>query len=114
MKKQVGLLDLKGTKGPISSEDHDVEGLKELLVLRDRVATKWRSGTNDLLAARNVELLERIKSFESRVDSMLRIPVKPKDLKKRWAELLNDYERTLNQAVAYASRHLDIDHTAAA
>ena len=93
-------------KGPSDTNLFDVEGLKAVQELHERASIKWHAGTNDLLAARNVELLDKIRSFENRIESMLRIPNKPKDLNKRWLELLNEYERTLNQAIAYASRHL--------
>lgn len=111
--KKLGPSAVLEVKGPIDTNQHDVAGLREVEKVQELAATKWRTGTNDLLAEKNVELLDKIRSLESRVESMLLIPNKPKDLKKRWLELLNEYERALNQAIAYASRHLDMDRPAA-
>jgi hypothetical protein len=48
-----------------------------------------------------------MSAIESRLDSLRLIYPKPKELKKRWTETLDEYEHTINLAIAYAARHVN-------
>ena len=100
----------------MSSTDYskftDPEGMKQLAELRDRIADRWLPGTSDVLRSRNPELLDKIKNVESRLNSLLVIADKPKELRTKLKDTLDDYERVCNQAIAYAARHLTTDAVA--
>jgi hypothetical protein len=59
-----------------------------------------------VLKVKNPELLEKMDKIESRLNSLLAIAGKPKELEKKQAETLDEYERAVNIAIAYAARHL--------
>ena len=84
----------------------DEKGISEYKDLVERVAPRWRDGTFALLKEKNTKLFDQIENLESRIQSLLIIPVKPKPLLKEWATTLDDYERAMNCAIAYAERHL--------
>jgi hypothetical protein len=84
----------------------DQEGLKEWTDMCGRISSKWPAGANEILKQKNQQLWESISRLESGANSFLIIKDKPKEVKKLWAKLLNEYERTCNMAIAYASRHL--------
>jgi hypothetical protein len=74
---------------------------------------KWRAGTLEVLQAHNKELIEKLDNLESQIDSLLRIERDhngmPKELKKEWRTVLDNYEQAANCAIAYANRHLDAE-----
>jgi hypothetical protein len=88
-------------------------GIKDWKNLVDRVSTKWRAGTLEVLQAHNKELIVKLDSLESQIDSLLRIERDhnglPKELKKDWRDVLDKYEQVVNCAIAFAARYLDAE-----
>lgn len=83
----------------------DPEGLKELKVVRDRIAEKWRAGTFDILQQKNPELLRKFDNLESQIDSLLILTNKTREIKKKWAAVLSEYEKVALMCITFASRH---------
>lgn len=90
----------------INENEVDLVGLEEFKKLAARVGDRWRVGTLEVLRQRNPELIQKMEALETQIDSLLLITPKPKELKKRYADLLEQYEQTINMAIAYADRHL--------
>lgn len=89
----------------------DHAGIKDWKDLLDRVSNKWRAGTLEILQAHNTELLAKLDNLESQIDSLLRIERDhngmPKELKKEWKRVIDDYEKVVNCCIAFANRRLD-------
>ena len=67
----------------------------------------WPSGTMAILEARNPELLKKLNSIESRLDSLILILNKPPQLKREFDKTLEEYEHTIGLCSEYARRHSD-------
>ena len=83
----------------------DPEGMELLWEVEDRIAPRWRLRTLSILQERNQELLRRLEVADIKVNSLLVIKDKPKELQKRLKDALVEYENVYNLAIAYAARH---------
>lgn len=90
-----------------TAESVDQAGVKDWESLRSRIEPRWRHGMMVVLKAKNPELLGKMSTLEEQIQSMILITPKSRPLKKMWQDMLDEYERACNCAVAYASRHLD-------
>jgi len=67
------------------------------------------AGTTEILASKNPELLAKINSLENKINSLLGIKTKSRELKKRWSDVLAEYEAAINMAITYSARHAEAD-----
>jgi hypothetical protein len=84
----------------------DFEELDQLRVVVDRVGPKWPAEAMAILKDKNQPLLDRLSSLESQLDSLILMVPKPAMLKKDFKTKLEDYEKTIEMCIDYASRHI--------
>lgn len=87
-------------------EKIDQGAYDEFVAANKRIGDKWPDGAQDILEQRNPELLSEFYKQQSILDSLVLIKSKPAPLKKQWREALAEYERTGEQCIIYAKRHL--------
>ena len=98
----------KGITREIGNDAEAVDPM-EMKLLKDIVddfAAKWRKGTMEVLESRNPQLLQELSRHESRIDSLLLLSRKPKQLVKQLHEELAAYKKTAEMCMVYADRHL--------
>lgn len=86
--------------------DHD--GGEKLREMFARIGDRWPSKCIAILKEKNPPLLEKLLSLESHMDSLLLIPYKPPALKKEFKSKLEEYEKTIEMAIEYANRHINL------
>ena len=72
----------------------------------DRVSSKWKNGTVEILEQRNPSLLKELHSAYDIIDSLMAIPEKPSTLKRQLTDAFDRYEKVAMACIAYACRHL--------
>ena len=90
----------------LGDEKIDQGALEELVAANKRIGDKWPEGAHDILTQRNPQLLAEFEKQLTILDSLVLIRNKPASLKKQWRETLVEYERTGEQCIVYAKRHL--------
>lgn len=73
-------------------------------VIVDRIGERWPEGTMDTVKKDNSTLYEKFQRMEDRVNSLIHMKQKPRELGKRCKEVFNEYERVANCCIAYAQR----------
>lgn len=84
--------------------DGDSESIEQWKKLTDRIAPNWKARTNAIVKEQNPDLYQKLCKLESKADSLMVIKKKPRELKKRFREVLDEYERVANCCIAYADR----------
>ena len=86
------------------SSANDQESYQQWVDLIKRIGERWPDGTGDAVRKHKLELWERLDVLESRANSLIKIKDKPKELKKKFKEVLNEYEHTANCCITVAQR----------
>lgn len=84
----------------------DFDGLDKLREITDAAGATWPEKALDILKEKNPQLVERLNSLESHINSLLLIPYKPPALRKEFKAKLEDYKKTIEICADYANRHI--------
>ena len=87
----------------------DRPAFNSLKKIQAEVGNSWVDGTQEVLKRHNPELLRKIDSLETQLNSLIAIDgkSKTKELKAKTKESLKEYKRLCLCAVMFATRYLD-------
>ncbi len=83
----------------------DFDTLIKIREVISRGAAGWDDYTFKILRTYNKDLLDRLRSCETRLESLAFLKVKPKPVMKQLKADLEEYEKVLSMCVLYADRH---------
>lgn len=90
----------------MSEKEFDVEALDAFSAVCSGFEGRWQEGTHGVLQERNPALLDELTRLETVINSLIRLPVKPKILQKQFRDALDRYAVVSNDCISYASRHI--------